>query len=145
MRLANEEPEATRIHEERLLQPEVVKRKAKDPGNVAKSAATAKMAAARPADAPANSRPCPYCKKWMPHTHPENCPQMPYDFWIEATRQRNIAKHGADVVNKWSTQCQHCATAFPSPASKRVHLSGRERRRNEAGLPLNLHPVVRRV
>lgn len=103
---------------------------------------------ARPKAMPKGTSPsthtmCPYCSQWLPYYHRENCPSMPYEIWAETTRQRAVAKHGREVVDGWPVQCQHCATPFPSPASKRVHLSGCERRRNEAGLPLNSFPVIR--
>ena len=69
---------------------------------------------------------------------------MPFELWIGATKARAIAKHGQAVVDSWVVQCQHCATPFPSPASKRVHLAGCERRRNEAQLPLNQFPAIRK-
>ena len=99
---------------------------------------------AKPKNAPRGSRLCPYCNQWMPNGHDENCQSMPYEFWIWATQQRQIVKYGEDVINSWDVQCQHCATPFPAPASKRVHLSGCERRRNAAGLPLNLYSAIRK-
>ena len=86
---------------------------------------------------------CPYCNKWLPNFHREGCPSMPFEIWVNATRQRQIAKHGQTEVDSWKTQCQHCGTPFPSGASKRVHLSGCERRRNDANLPLNGFSAVR--
>lgn len=143
-RLAAGEMLATAKHAACLALPIVPKRVGpKDPGHKAKSAAAAAIDAARPKNAPAGSRQCPYCEKWMPRTHQENCQSMPYEYWIDATRQRIIGKHGQSVVDSWHVQCQHCSTPFISFASKRVHLSGCERRRNEAGLPLNSYPVVR--
>ena len=121
--------------------PPVEKRTVLDPGNQAKKAATA----GRPKGAAPGSVVCPYCSKWLPPYHMENCPSMPFNTWIEATRARNVSKHGIDVVNSWVVQCQHCATPFPSSASKRVHLSGCERRRNNEDLPLNLYAVMRQV
>ena len=125
------------------LLPEVAKRQAKDPGNKAKHAAAAAYAAMRPKSAPPGSRLCPYCEKWLPHSRPENCPSMPFPLWIDATRQRSVMKHGQATVDSWKVCCQHCGTPFPSFASKRVHLSGCERRRREADLPLDQFPVVR--
>eukprot|EP00972_Heterocapsa_arctica_P033587 4943284-Heterocapsa_arctica.AAC.1 len=49
---------------------------------------------ARPDEAPPGSQKCPYCAKWLPLTHRENCPRMPYGLWIRATRQRQIGKYG---------------------------------------------------
>ena len=68
---------------------------------------------------------------------------MPFELWVQALRARAIAKHGQEVIDSWSIQCQHCGSPFASGASKRVHLSGCERRRNEESLPLNTYPVVR--
>ena len=96
----------------------------------------------RPANAAKGSTLCPYCQKWLPPYHQEGCPEMPFEIWIAATKARAIAKHGESVVKTWVIQCQHCATPFPSGASKRVHLAGCERRRNAAGLPLNSYPAV---
>ena len=85
--------------------PPVEKSQVKDPGNEAKRAnAKGKN---RPADAPAGSIQCIYCHKWLPHYHVENCPEMPYETWINATKARAIAKHGAPVVQAWTVQCQH--------------------------------------
>ena len=88
---------------------------------------------------------CPYCQKFLPHNHRENCPSMPYDVWIAATRARQLSAHGADTVNSWRVQCQHCTLPFPSIFSKRVHLAGCERRRNSCDppLPLNQYPAIR--
>ena len=131
--------EAVQKQEEALSLPVVVKRKATDPGNSAKAAVTA----ARPKTAAAGSVPCPYCKEWLPFWHQEGCAKMPFDLWVQALRDRIAAKHGQATVDSWSIQCQHCGTPFISGASKRVHLSGCERRRNEEGLPLNTYPVIR--
>jgi hypothetical protein len=138
-RLAAKDPAATAKHAEMVLLPPVEKRKAKDPGNLAKWAATRD----RPAGAPAGSVKCPYCEAWLPAWHQEGCPSMPYDIWIAATRARQVAKFGQPIVDTWTVQCQHCATPFPSGASKRVHLSGCERRRTAADLPLNMFPATR--
>lgn len=140
-RLAAGEPAATAKHAEMVALPPVVKRGPKDPGNIAKRAAA--QAARRPAEAPAGSLLCPYCNIWLPHAHRENCPSMPFEIWAAATRQRQIQKHGQATVDSWGTQCQHCATPFPSGASKRVHLAGCERRRTAEGLPLNQFPATR--
>jgi len=130
-------------HAEEFAKPEVEKRVAKDPGNMAKHAAAEAARAMRPKGAAPGSRPCPYCNKWLPHSHPENCPSMPYKYWVGACRARAETKYGKEVVQGWPVQCQHCATPFPSGASKRVHLPGCERRREEAGLPLNQYPAIR--
>ncbi len=97
----------------------------------------------RPKEAPKHSVPCPYCSQWLPSYHQENCQSMPFELWIDACRRRNVAKFGQVAVDTWSVQCQHCATPFSSHASKRVHLSGCERRRTESNLPLNQFPVIR--
>ena len=139
-RLSAEDPEAIRAQEETIGLPEMEKRTVtRDPGNKAKLSATAD----RPKTAPPGSRKCPYCDKWLMSYHQENCPDMPYEIWREATKQRLIIKHGQATVDSWNVQCQHCAQPFPSGASKRVHLTGCERRRAVAGLPLNQHPATR--
>lgn len=135
-----EEPAAMAAQAAAAALPPVVKRGPKDPGNKAKREAAAK---GKPGDAAPGTRQCPYCKEWLPYWHQEGCPRMPYELWIAATRQRQVAKSGAVVVAGWSVQCQHCGTPFASAASKRVHLSGCERRRNEAELPLNQFPAQR--
>ena len=137
--LAAGDSNATRLQNEAAERPEVEKRQVLDPGNQAKLAATAH----RPKSAPPGARQCPFCKKWLPSYHQENCPSMPYATWIEASRVRQIMKFGQETVDAWQVQCQHCTLPFPSGASKRVHLSGCERRRNEAGLPLNQFPATR--
>ena len=137
--LESQDKNACEAQSEAVKLEPVIKRKPKDPGNVAKAA----FIAARPKDAKAGSTPCPYCKEWLPHYHQEGCSKMPYDIWITALKTRNVSKYGEQVVDRWSIQCQHCGSPFPSPASKRVHLSGCERRRNEAGLALNTYPVIR--
>ena len=138
--MASGDAAAAALQEEKAALPPVAKSGPKDPWNSAKRA----VAAARPANAPAGSAKCPYCECWLPPYHQENCPRMPFDLWVGATRTRNELRYGRAVVDGWTVQCQHCATPFPSPASKRVHLSGCERRRNEAGLPLNQYPALRR-
>ena len=130
---------AAQAEAERL--PPVPKRLPADPGFQARAA----KAAARPKTAARGSVLCPYCSQWLPSSHQENCPRMPFELWREATRRRQLAKFGAEVVAAWPVQCQHCALPFPAPASKRVHLSGCERRRIDAELPLNQYPVVRQV
>ena len=98
---------------------------------------------ARPEGAPAGSTKCPFCGVWLPFYHREACPRMPYEVWMQATRQRQIVRHGAVTVGLWKTQCQHCATPFPSNESKRTHIPGCERRRVEAEMPLNVYPAIR--
>jgi len=100
---------------------------------------------ARPADAPVGSQKCPYCEEWLPLYHREHCRKMPFDIWVRAVRDRDLVKHGPEVVGTWTIQCQHCATPFEKATSKRVHLSGCERRRVDAGLPLNTFPAMRMV
>ena len=137
--LKEKNPDAVASQSEAVKQPPVIKRQAADPGNAAKAAVTA----ARPKEAAAGSSPCPYCKEWLPFYHQEGCVKMPYEVWVTAKRAANIVRYGQAVVNTWSVQCQHCASPFASAASKRVHLSGCERRRNEASLPLNTYPAIR--
>ena len=79
---------------------------------------------AGPKDAPSGSTPCTYCRIWLPPYRMQNCPDMPDDVWIKATKARQISKFGDAAVNSWPIQCQHCAQPFPTPASKRVHLAG---------------------
>jgi hypothetical protein len=134
--LARGDAEAVAKHAECVALPAVEKRGKPAPRPEAE---------ARPEGAAPNSQKCPYCEKWLPLFHRENCPSMPYELWIQATRQRQYAKHGAAVVDAWTAQCQHCATPFPADSSKRVHLSGCERRRREAELPMNMFPAIRRV
>ena len=140
--LLDGDPDAVATHEIEKAKPPVEKRS----GGVTE-AYKAKQAVGknRPADAPKGSTPCPYCRKWLPAWHQEGCPSMPYEVWIAATRSRAVTKHGNEAIRSWRIQCQHCATPFLSPASKRVHLVGCERRRNQAGLPLNQYPVTRSV
>ena len=133
--------EAIQKQDEALALPPVIKRKAADPGSSAKAAVTA----ARPKTAAAGSSPCPYCHEWLPFWHQPGCTKMPFELWAQALCARTIAKHGQEIVDSWNIQCQHCGTPFASGASKRVHLSGCERRRNEEGLPLNTYPVVRHM
>ena len=59
-RLAENESVAVATQAEQEILPEVVKRKASDPGNIAKQAAAAKVAAARPKSAAPGSKLCPY-------------------------------------------------------------------------------------
>ena len=131
--------ETITVHNEQCLGPPVeIKQVEKKP----------RLEPARPKVMPKGTSPathtmCPYCSEWLPYYHRENCPSMPYDLWVTATRQRAIAKHGEGEVAQWRVQCQHCGTPFISPASKRVHLSGCERRRREADLPLNMYPAIR--
>ena len=134
-------PDAVQVQENAAQQEPILKRQAKDPGNKAKI----EFGKARPKSAAPGSTPCPYCLQWLPHYHQENCIKMPYDIWINALKNRSETKHGVAVVNSWTIQCQHCGSPFQSGASKRVHLSGCERRRNEAGLVLNSFPVIRDV
>jgi hypothetical protein len=138
-RLAADDAEAVAAQAQAQAMPPVAKRGAADPGNAAKKAAVA----GRPADAPKGATQCPYCKKWLAPYHRESCPSMPYAVWIAATRHRQELQYGPLVVASWKVQCQHCATPFPSPASKRVHLAGCERRRNQEELPLNQYPALR--
>ena len=137
--LASDDGNAVRLQGEAIARPPVEKRAALDPGNKAKFAATAD----RPKSAPAGARKCPFCEKWLPSYHQENCASMPYATWLAATKSRQITKFGQAIVDSWTVQCQHCAVPFPSGASKRVHLTGCERRRNESDLPLNQFPATR--
>ena len=97
----------------------------------------------RPEGAPAGNTKGPFCGLWQPFYHREACPRMPFEVWMQATRQRQVGKYGLEAVELWTTQCQHCATPFPSNQSKRTHLPGCERRRVEEELPLNIYPVIR--
>ena len=140
-KLQNGDEDITAKHAIAVKLPPVEVRGVLDPGNSAKMTATAE----RPKDAAPRAALCPYCQKWLPRGHQENCPSMPFNIWIAATRARNEAKHGIEAVNSWTVQCQHCGTPFPSGASKRVHLFGCERRRTSQDLPLNQHPAIRRI
>jgi hypothetical protein len=121
-RLGAGEAEVVGKHAESLLLPPVERRK-----KVAAKAAP-EPRPVRPANALAGNQLCPYCEKWLPTYHRENCPSVPYELWTHSTRTRQLEKFGEEVVNSWIVQCQHCAIPFQSANSKRVHLSGFERR-----------------
>ena len=95
-----------------------------------------------PEGAPAGSQKCPFRGLWLPFYRKGACPRMPFEVWMQATRQGQVGRHGPEAVGLWTTQCQHCATPFPSNMNKRTHIPGCERRRFEAELPLNMHPVI---
>ena len=73
---------AERLQAEAVERPLVEKRTVLDPGNMAKLAATAD----RPKSAAPGARKCPFCEKWLPSYHQENCPSMPYATWLEASK-----------------------------------------------------------